>query len=42
MGDKILLAGMRDGTVEIWRLKSLIEGNVTPKLLSLLLLFSAH
>ncbi|KAL8291693.1 hypothetical protein RQP46_001951 [Phenoliferia psychrophenolica] len=30
MGDKIVLAGMRDGTVGVWRLKSLVEGSVRP------------
>lgn len=28
MGDKVVLAGMRDGTVGVWRLKNLVEGNV--------------
>lgn len=33
MGEKIVVAGLRDGSVAIWRLKSLVEGNV--RLLSL-------
>lgn len=28
MGDKVVLAGMRDGTVAVYRLKHLVEGNV--------------
>lgn len=28
MGDKIVLGGMRDGSVGVWRLKTLVEGNV--------------
>lgn len=30
MGEKIVAAGLRDGSVAIWRLKSLVEGNVRP------------
>lgn len=29
MADKLVLAGLRDGTVVVWRLKSLVEGQVT-------------
>lgn len=29
MGDKLVLAGMRDGVVAVYRLKSLVEGNVS-------------
>ncbi|GEM11245.1 nuclear pore complex protein Nup214 [Rhodotorula toruloides] len=30
MGEKIVVAGLRDGSVAIWRLKSLVEGNTEP------------
>ncbi|BGP11697.1 hypothetical protein JCM10049v2_007617 [Rhodotorula toruloides] len=30
MGEKIVVAGLRDGSVAIWRLKSLVEGNTAP------------
>ncbi|KAK4703129.1 hypothetical protein P7C70_g3097, partial [Phenoliferia sp. Uapishka_3] len=30
MGDKVVLAGMRDGTVGVWRLKNLVESNNVP------------
>lgn len=29
MSDKVALAGMRGGSVGVWRLKSLVEGNVS-------------
>ncbi|BGP35686.1 hypothetical protein JCM10296v2_007538 [Rhodotorula toruloides] len=30
MGEKIVVAGLRDGSVAIWRLKSLVEGDAAP------------
>ncbi|GAA6055606.1 hypothetical protein NBRC10513_007070 [Rhodotorula toruloides] len=30
MGEKIVVAGLRDGSVAIWRLKSLVEGDTAP------------
>lgn len=35
MSEKIVVAGMRDATIGVWRLKSLAEGNVSrPRLYS--------
>lgn len=28
MSEKVVVAALRDGTVGVWRLKSLVEGNV--------------
>ncbi|KAM0749624.1 hypothetical protein T439DRAFT_35452 [Meredithblackwellia eburnea MCA 4105] len=30
MGDKAVLAGLRDGTVVVWRTQNLVNGNITP------------